>query len=265
MGLGVAQYQTRGLGHHQRIHVANAALLEVKLLGAEGDVGVLLDILGVDDDAILAHAHLVKYLAHQQVQAAAAKGVRIVPVVCSGLEKDGELLMREISLFTNGTSFFLTDDSGIGDTHLKPTTDTLKVEHLNDMLVRTIIEFSTMPECEQSWSSNALDENETDAFVPNPFEVEDLDSVPTTLPTLPVSEVLIVRPNPCRDVCFTDLPLGADALFLCDISGKTIQTLGAVRAGTVGMMIDTSYLPTGVYFVKAFYGGRWYTKKLIVA
>ena len=69
MRLGIAQHQTRGLGHHQRVHVTHAALLEVQLLGAEGDVGVLLDILGVDDDAVLAHAHLVKHLAEQDVEA----------------------------------------------------------------------------------------------------------------------------------------------------------------------------------------------------
>ena len=202
---------------------------------------------------------------HAQIHAAAEKGIRVVPIVCSGLQKDGELLMREIALFTNGTSFFLTDDSGIGHTHLKPTTDSLKVEHLNDMLVRTIIEFSTMPECDRQWADEALADNETDAFVPNPFNIDDLDTIPAILPAVPVEDVLIVRPNPCKDICFADLPLGADALFLCDISGKTIQVLGAVTPNTVGLMLDTSYLPTGVYFIKAFYGGRWYTKKLIVA
>ncbi|MBQ9339603.1 MAG: T9SS type A sorting domain-containing protein [Paludibacteraceae bacterium] len=204
-------------------------------------------------------------LLHRQIMSAAHSGIRIVPVVCSGLQKDGELLMRELSLLTNGTSFFLTDDSGIGNTHLKPTTDSLKVEHLNDMLVRTIIEFSTMPECDAEWAKEALTQTETDNFVPNPFNVEDLDSVPTILPVLPIDNVLIIRPNPCRDICFADLPSGSEALYLCDISGKTIQSLGRFGKETVGLMIDTSSLPTGVYFVKSFYGGRWYTKKLIVA
>ena len=70
VGLGIAQHQARGLGHHQGVDVAHAALLQVQLLGAEGDVGVLLDILGVDDDAAVAHAHLVKHLAQQQIQTA---------------------------------------------------------------------------------------------------------------------------------------------------------------------------------------------------
>ena len=86
-------------------------------------------------------------LLHDQILNAAAQGVRLVPVVCSGIDESAEYLLRAMALATNGTSFFLTDDSGIGNTHLKPTTDSLKVEHLNDMLVRTIVEFSYMPDC----------------------------------------------------------------------------------------------------------------------
>ena len=70
MRLGVTEHQARCLGHHQCVHVAHAALLEVELLGAEGDVRVLLYILGVDDHAVAVHSHLVKYLAQQHIQAA---------------------------------------------------------------------------------------------------------------------------------------------------------------------------------------------------
>ena len=40
-------------------------------------------------------------LLQEQVLNAAAMGVRIVPVVCSGLDKAGEMLMRSIALLTN--------------------------------------------------------------------------------------------------------------------------------------------------------------------
>lgn len=204
-------------------------------------------------------------LLHEQTLNAAAQGIRIVPVVCSGLRESGELLMRSLALATNGTSFFLTDDSGIGDSHLKPTTDSLKVEHLNDMLVRTIISFTAMPDCNvEQWSEEALEEQETDRFLPAPFTADDLDTVPTLLPELPLSEVLIVRPNPCSDFCLADLPLGCDALFLADMTGKTIASFGEQKEGTAALTIPVSHLASGVYFVKAFYGGRWYTRKLIV-
>ena len=181
-------------------------------------------------------------LLHEQILNAAAMGVRIVPVVCSGLGKSGEYLMRSIALTTNGTSFFLTDDSGIGHTHLKPATDSLKVEHLNDMLVRTIVEFSYMPNCEGHWTEET-DENENDQFVPNPFEISDLELM---------------------EIDVTDSPT---TLYLVDISGKLITVYEGrlEEAGDAQLAhLPLPQLSTGVYFVKAFYNGQWHTKKILV-
>lgn len=212
-------------------------------------------------------------LLHEYTLAAAKAGIRIVPVVCSGLQEAGELLMRELSLLTNGTSFFLTDDSGIGDKHLKPTTDSLKVEHLNDMLVRTIIEFSRMPECHVEWADSALVPTDEETFIPNPFDTEDLSKdstlVPnpdkvTPQPVRPLDEVINVRPNPCKDFFLADLPLGADAAYIVDLTGKTLQTLGALPADTRGLTVNVGAYPTGIYFIKAFLEGNWYTKKVII-
>ena len=181
-------------------------------------------------------------LLHEQILNAAAMGVRIVPVVCSGLGKSGEYLMRSIALTTNGTSFFLTDDSGIGHTHLKPATDSLKVEHLNDMLVRTIVEFSYMPNCEGHWTEET-DENENVNFVPNPFEISDLELM---------------------EIDVTDSPT---TLYLVDISGKLITVYEGrlEEAGDAQLAhLPLPQLSTGVYFVKAFYNGQWHTKKILV-
>jgi hypothetical protein len=178
-------------------------------------------------------------MLHEQVRNAAAMGVRIVPVVCSGLDKSGELLMREIALTTNGTSFFLTDDSGIGGEHLKPTTDSLKVEHLNDMLVRTIVEFTTMPNCEPGVAEEEQ-QDEEGQFVPNPFKAEDLAANP-------------------------DLPHGPTTLYLIDVSGKLLTILEGDMQGMTAEQLSTRYgLSTGVYFLKAFYDGQWHTRKLLV-
>lgn len=182
-------------------------------------------------------------LLQEQVLNAAAQGIRIVPVVCSGLGESGELLMRSIALATNGTSFFLTDDSGIGHSHLKPTTDSLQVEHLNDMLVRTIIEFSTIPNCEGHWTIEA-EEYDGD-FVPNPFEIKDLTE----------------EEKAQKDSRVT--------LYLLDISGKLIHVyegnLEEAGDSQLSRISSLRYqLSTGIYFVKAFYDGEWHTKKILV-
>ena len=173
-------------------------------------------------------------LLHEQLLNAAAFGIRIVPVVCSGMDKSGELLMRSIALATNGTSFFLTDDSGIGNTHLKPTTDTLKVEHLNDMLVRTIVEFSAMTTCKDDQPDDQIDEQ----FVPNPFDATDLANDPT-------------------------IPHGAGVHYLVDVSGKLI-TVFKGEVTDYSAEAERYQLPRGLYFVKTYIDGVWYTKKVLV-
>lgn len=47
------------------------------------------------------------------IRHAAAQGIRIVPVACSGTDKATEFIMRSMALATNGTYLFLTDHSGI--------------------------------------------------------------------------------------------------------------------------------------------------------
>ena len=73
------------------------------------------------------------------VTAAAEQGIRVIPVVASGMDKSGEFLLREIDIATGGTYTFLTDHSGIGGEHLEPTIGEYEVELFNDLLVRLIV------------------------------------------------------------------------------------------------------------------------------
>lgn len=185
---------------------------------------LILDAPCHEDSATLA-------LLHEQILNAAAMGVRIVPVVCSGIDDKAEFLMRAMALLTNGTSFFLTDDSGIGNMHHKPTTDSLKVEHLNDMLVRTIVEFSKMPSCKDEGMNGLMDEWVDEDFIPNPFTTADLEADPT-------------------------IPYGEGVHYLIDVSGKLL--------GVFEGDVPTDRLPIGVYFIKTYFDGIWHTKKILV-
>ncbi|MBK7826354.1 VWA domain-containing protein [Nannocystis sp.] len=72
------------------------------------------------------------------VAAAAERGVRIVPLAASGVDKELEFLLRFTAIATGGTYTFLTNDSGIGGNHVEPTIGEYQVEILNDLLVRVI-------------------------------------------------------------------------------------------------------------------------------
>lgn len=78
----------------------------------------------------------------EQINIAKNKGIKIIPIVASDANKEVEFLMRFFSISTNGTYVFLTDDSGIGNDHLEPTTDSFKVEKLNDLIIRLIEKYS---------------------------------------------------------------------------------------------------------------------------
>ena len=75
------------------------------------------------------------------VRAAAARGIHVVPVVASNAERETELFGRALAICTNGTYIFLTDDSGVGDSHLEPIVGSYTVEKLHDIIVRLIGEY----------------------------------------------------------------------------------------------------------------------------
>ncbi len=76
----------------------------------------------------------------KKVKLAAKKGITIIPLAASDTDKQTEYLMRTFALLTNGTYTFLTNDSGIGNNHIKPTIDSYEVEKLNDLLLRLILQ-----------------------------------------------------------------------------------------------------------------------------
>jgi len=50
--------------------------------------------------------------------------------------------MRFLSISTNGTYVFITDHSGIGNSHLEPTVGPYQVEFLNNQMVRLINKYA---------------------------------------------------------------------------------------------------------------------------
>jgi len=78
----------------------------------------------------------------EAIKVAAEKGIKIIPITASGIQKDTELLMRYMSIATNSTYVFITNDSGIGNDHIAATVGDYEVEFLNDLMVRLISKYS---------------------------------------------------------------------------------------------------------------------------
>ena len=169
----------------------------------------------------------------------ARRGIKVVPVVSSGAKRDLEYLMRAVSVLTNGTYAFLTDHSGIGDSHLEPAVDSYDVYKLNDLLVKIIADFTTYENCE---------------MLPVVELAAILNSTETTVR---------LHPNPVTDLLYIDSGDSGDTVVsarLFDATGKVV--LVAVAAAT---QIDVSDLVPGIYFIELQTGKRAWVERVVVA
>ncbi len=76
------------------------------------------------------------------IQKASEKGIKIIPITASGIDKETEFLMRFLSISTNGTYVFITNHSGVGGDHIEASVGEYEVEYLNNLMVRLINEYT---------------------------------------------------------------------------------------------------------------------------
>src|SRR6056300_302732 len=161
---------------------------------------------------------------------AAEMGIRIIPLTASGIDKSTEYLMRSLALLTNGTYVFLTDDSGIGNSHIEPTTDSYDVEMMNEVIVRIINQFIDVPKCDSDEIEYA---NKIEDKIYNKEETINQD----------ISDFIRVYPNPTDGPLTLSLQEEYDNLFVVDMNGKI---LFKVEAAEGDIQVNLSSFPSGV-------------------
>lgn len=178
------------------------------------------------------------------IKAYAAKGIRIVPISCSGIDKGTEYLMRCAALATNGTYLFLTDHSGIGGKHIEPTTDKYEVELMNDIIRRVIYQFSVMPSCD----IRVVNETDTGRVLINEQTIVD-SSLDIVEKDVAAEQTLFSYwPNPTHGMLYVDSKGVDGEIYICDVSGKLIMKFK--NKGQKPTKIDMTTFPTGNYFVR---------------
>ncbi len=214
----------------------------------------------------------------QTIRSAAAKGIRIIPLVASGMnvnaDKSLEYLMRCMALYTNGTYAFLTDDSGIGNSHTKPSVDEYEVEQLTALLLRLIDQFSAMPQCDEVPPFPAAKPDSSVLQVLSMHEVRDslhydgndsadsqnpADSVRTRLE--PYINQISIYPNPSTGTITINNSAGIDAVYLCDQNGKILQRIELVPGET---QVSLSQHPPGNYYLQYHGEKRRFETRLVL-
>jgi hypothetical protein len=159
------------------------------------------------------------------VQKAAAKGIRIVPVICTGADRSTEFIMRSMALATNGTYVFLTDDDGSGSSNTKITTSFFNVEFLNSLLERIIRQMVTADKCPE--------QKEIDLFKNTPGNIEDI----RVSADQAKRSVTIESKNHLKDI------------FIADMTGKILVRLQSGEKQTK-WNVNLGAFPNATFLVK---------------
>jgi hypothetical protein len=216
---------------------------------------------------------LQKYVAM-----AADKGIRIVPVACSGTDKFTEFMLRNIALLTNGKYLFLTNHSGIGNPHIEPSTDIYAVRSLLDEMLAVTSEFSIVPDCQKYLDANAIFHTDSLRVTADPFG--ELDSMLalklSAKDSAAYKDSAILRergrygaiswvkiyPNPTEGPLTINVQADIREVFIADIGGKLLQRFSC-KKGDV-LTPDLSNYSSGIYFVKYPTANGWVAERIVL-
>lgn len=292
--------QNAGEGGTESVEIA----LQVSIDNLEwhSDARTRLIFLVLDEPAGY-HDTIIQKL-HTQIQAAAKKGIKIIPVVASGKvgsedqNRKMEYLMRSMALATNGNYIFITDHSGIGDSHTEPIIDNYEVELINDIIVRTIENNIYMPdpkkpEDDEIEKDTLLIDNQDDLvsnYIDSLSELISDDSLMGLLlpytefntieelkKHLPIKKIdtaefladhkkevhtLKVYPNPSTGNLKAEFNVKVDWLYIADLSGKLIQRLNT--NGNQVIHVDLNDYPNGLYIIQYPDKDKWISAKIVL-
>ncbi|WP_133122193.1 T9SS type A sorting domain-containing protein [Brumimicrobium salinarum] len=239
IGFITAQHASGGGDYEEAVDVALNEALDSLKWSQEARARILFLIL----DAPPHNTPEIRQKLKAIAQKAAAKGVRIVPLAASGIKKDTEYLMRCFALGTNGSYAFLTNHSGIGNTHIEPSTDEYEVELLNDLLVRIIETYSFMPECDRAITIGEVQDPEmNDSLIELDWNV---------------------WPNPTQGDLSIKVSEDIDEIFIADITGKILKRFTDIKKNRA-LKTNIAQYARGIYLVTFTHREKKYVKKIVL-
>ncbi|MBI3141742.1 MAG: T9SS type A sorting domain-containing protein [Bacteroidetes bacterium] len=213
---------------------------------------------------------------------AAQQGIRIIPVVCSGSDKSNEFLMRSLAVGTGGTYLFLTDHSGIGGTHITPTTDSFDVRYLNDLMKETIDRYLDVITCANDQPATPRHPKEplhhvvADPTLVNPGNARDLQVITLQVsPILAKADPLLPYHNPNTDMHSMQVyPNPSKGLVNvavdfehgnCNLLDGTGQLLRQFQVSGTQYSLDLSTYASGIYYLRVTdEKGKPHTARLVL-
>jgi Mg-chelatase subunit ChlD len=210
----------------------------------------------------------VKARLDKLIKQAAEKGISIVPLACSGVDKSTEYIMRALALATNGTYTFLTDHSDVGGSHIAPSTDRYKVEYMNDLILRLILQYSYYPDCsdyvaeKKKEQKELLEKTDKDFTLVDSTQKVNPDVLNDPLGEDEFAENVKIFPNPTHGELTLEVKGKVTELFLTDITGKVLQRFQTSQGDKLNINIKDN--AAGLYFIRYMKDEHWKAGKVVL-
>ena len=182
----------------------------------------------------------------QLVKLSAEKGIKIIPIVASGINKSTEYLMKYMAAITQGDYVYLSDHSGIGNSHIKPTGIKENIDLLENKLKEIILKYTYNKNCDLDSIQKQPIQPRTDIFGNNQI-------------------ILQCYPNPATSFINIKANTAIESVELYELSGKLI-----VNDLNVKLNFKNEYtlvlpkMADGIYVLKVRVGKETFQNKILV-
>jgi hypothetical protein len=167
-----------------------------------------------------------------------------------------EFLMKDMAILSNGEYLYITDDSKIGNSHLKPTGGESKVDYLNDLMVDLINSYSKGTWCRD------FNVNEPIIDTTNLTGVDSSNSNNNQEIVIGQSWHMSFYPNPATNFVKINFSESAEEVKITDLAGKTLFQAKPKDANS--HTVDVSEWSTGLYIVQVRKSTETLIGKLLV-
>jgi hypothetical protein len=178
------------------------------------------------------------------MQQASEKGIKIIPITASGIDKSTEFCMKYLAAGTGGDYIYITDHSGVGNGHIKPTGVVEDVDLLNTQILKTLKKYSQWEGCKNQDSVVNPIEPRIDIFGNDQIQISAFPN--------PASKYIKVKSN-----------VIAQKMSIYNLGGSLIQEKTEIQSKEV--QLDVSSFSDGLYILNVIIDGKSFSNKFFVS
>ncbi len=174
---------------------------------------------------------------------ASAKGIKIIPITASGINQSTEFCMKYLAAGTGGDYIYITDHSGVGGSHIKPTGVKDDVDLLNTQILKSLKKYSQWEGCKKSNEIEQPIEPRVDIFGNNQLQIT-------------------AFPNPATDFIKVKTNVKASQMMITSMNGQFITEVKTIN--DLENTINLGNVSDGLYILTVILEGQAFSNKFFV-